>query len=170
MTCLKLILAAAVAMAIGTTAMAADDAPEPTTTTSPGKSRAGTLIHTDVFPDDQGRLLLKKADAEQFEKLRKAQQVASIRFQKLAKTAAKGLNPKLRADMNAALQSFNANTAKLAALAQREHGKAPKTSRPALAKFDGVDGKSTDKDIRNLVNQVRKLDARIASLEVKISN
>lgn len=170
MTCLRLILAAAVAMAFCTTAMAADDAPEPTTTTSPGKSRSGTLIQTDAFPDDHSKLVLKKADAEQFAKLRKAQQIASVRFQKLAKAAAKGLNSKLRADMNAALQSFNANTAKLAALAQREHGKAPKTSRPVLAKFDGVDGESTDKDIRNLVNQVKKLDARIASLEVKLSN
>lgn len=170
MTCLKLILAAAVALAFGAAAMAADDAPEPTTTTSPGKSKSEVLIQTDTFPDTNGKLVLKKAYAEQFTKSRKALRAAVARFQKLAKSAEKGFNPKLRSDMNAALRSINSNAGKLAALAQQEHGKPPKTPKPALAKFDGVDGESSDRDIRNLVNQVRKLDARVASLEVKVSN
>ncbi len=72
---------------------AADDAPQPTT--SPTNSRDGTLIQTDVFPDDEAasKLKVSQKNLDRFVKARAAigNDVAS--FQKMAAAASKNLTP-----------------------------------------------------------------------------
>lgn len=167
---LKPVVTGLFALAFTFATMAAEDSNPPTTTTSPGKSRSSTLIHTDVFPDEQSARALNKADAARFKKAYKALRAASARFQGLAASAKKGMTPGLRTDMNAALRAFNSNAIRLAALVGSGKTKVPGSSKSGSAKYDGIDGESSERDILRLVTQVRKLDARIASLADKVSN
>lgn len=166
----KMILAAAFAMAFGVAAIAADDSPTPTTTTSPGKSRSGTLIQTDIFPDDPSAFVLNRTNRNKFEKSHKALRAASARFQRLAKSANKGMTPRIRNDMNNALRSLSSNAAILASLARQSGDKAPRNSDRAFDKIEWVFRNSSKADIDRLLRQVRKVDAKVASLKIRSSN
>ncbi len=168
MICVKTILAGLIAVAFGAAAMAADDSPTPTTTTSPGKS--STLIQTDTFPDGDAKLVVRKSDAVKYANSRKALKSAAIRFQRLARQAEKGMSPALRTELTAALRSVGDNAKTLSKLIGRSktrNGKSigSKLDTASYIKMPEIEGKSGLTNIRAVSRRLSDLDRQLALLE-----